>query len=249
MMRHDDQILARAPEAPRRGRLPAQDRRTQALRAVAHEARVRAANRAGGVGVAATDLCPAIARARQAHRDLRGADAGEAAVECLNAIGMQLWLAQQAVHHRLLHAEPEDAVEGMRDDGETALLMDQLDAALDTQVRRDALLDEEGEHVPLAGADLLADDHLKTIVAFRRQVARAQRAGDRVVVGNRDHVEWRGVLDVLQRLFDRAGAIAIVRMHVRVGQAEMLPRDREAGLAIEWMRVDQGLQGRYTSAS
>src|SRR5690242_17441755 len=99
---------------------------------------------------------------------------------------MQLWLTQQPIHHRLLYTIPENAVEWVCDNRQATLLVDQFNAALDAQARRDALLEEESEHVPLARADLLAHDQLEAIVAFRHQVARAQSAGDGVVVGNRD---------------------------------------------------------------
>src|SRR6516225_1268857 len=108
-MRRDDQILARAPEVSRRRHLPTQDRLAQPLRAAADEARVRAADRAGRVRIAAAYLGPAVPRPRQAHRCLRGADAGKAAVEALDAVGMQVWLTQQPVHHRLLYTIPENA--------------------------------------------------------------------------------------------------------------------------------------------
>ena len=68
----------------------------------------------------------------------------------------------------------EDAIEGMRHDGEAALRMHQFDAALDALIRRDAAAEEERQHMALARADLFADDHLEGIAApSRRDRARA----------------------------------------------------------------------------
>src|SRR5215831_9828019 len=98
---------------------------------------MRAADRAWCVGVAAAQLGPAVQLTRQAHRRLRGADSREDAVERLHTIGMQLRLTQQPVHHRLLYTIPKNAVERMRDNRQAALLVYQLNAALDAQPRRD----------------------------------------------------------------------------------------------------------------
>jgi hypothetical protein len=50
------------------------------------------------------------------------------------------------------------------------------------------VLEEEADDVPVAARDLFAHDHVK-LGATSRMIGRAARAFDRVVVGDRDHVE------------------------------------------------------------
>ena len=103
--------------------------------------------------------------------------AREAAIERLDAVRMQARLPEQAIDHRPLHTVAKDPIEGMGDDRQPALFRESIETALDAESRRNAALDEEGEQMALASADLLADDELEALRAARRQqIARAQGA-------------------------------------------------------------------------
>ena len=78
----------------------------------------------------------------------------------------------------------------MGGDREPALRVDEPDGVPRRQPRRHPLAQVESEEVPVARADLLAHHHVHAqLGALTREVTRADRARDRVVVGDRDDVE------------------------------------------------------------
>ncbi|TMF48161.1 MAG: hypothetical protein E6I32_08125 [Chloroflexi bacterium] len=58
----------------------------------------------------------------------------------------------------------EDAVQWMRDDGQPALLMYQVDAALHTQPWCNTFFDEEPQEMTLTGADFLTYNKIKPVL-------------------------------------------------------------------------------------
>src|SRR5262249_40057888 len=130
-MRDKRHVLACLPVAALWCRLALQERLPQVVRGAAREECARTADGRRRMCVTAAGLSPMIHVARQCHRDTGGADAGKAAIERLDTVGMEIGLPQQAIHYRPLYTVAEDSVERVGDDGEAALLMHQLDAALD----------------------------------------------------------------------------------------------------------------------
>ncbi len=107
------------------------------------------------------------------------------------------------------------AVEGMGDVDEAALAPDLGDGLGQRHAARDLLLDEEADHLALAGGlDLLADDDLDAEALGL--LARLERAGDLVVIGDGDRAQALLARGRQQHL-DRRGAVAaVVRVHVQV---------------------------------
>src|SRR5262249_27375310 len=106
-------------------------------------------------------------------------------------------------------------MEGMGRDGEAALRVDEVDRFRDGQPRRDPLLQVKGEEVPVERADLLADHdvHPQTRVVAR-ELARLDRSGDPVVIGEGEDVDAPRCRphNILRRLY----AVAPPGVHVKI---------------------------------
>src|SRR2546430_4634281 len=76
----------------------------------------------------------------------------------------------------------------MRDDHETALVVDARDRLFPAQIARDGVFEKQSDDLPITRADLLADDDTKAI----GELAQPQRAFDGVVVGRADDVDAGG---------------------------------------------------------
>ena len=104
-------------------------------------------------------------------------------------------------------------------DGKAPLGMDQLDGPDGRQSGGHTLVEIEPQQVPVDRADFLADDDVH---AEPRMVSgehsRLEGAGDRIVVGEREHVDASrgGPHQVLRGL----GAVAPPRVHVKVRAPE-----------------------------
>ena len=88
----------------------------------------------------------------------------------------------------------------VRGDGQSALVVDRARASRPAAQGRDALGDEQRQHVPAPGGDLLADHQLEAVVAGGVELPCAQRAVDALVVGDGDEVEVGVALDVVEQV-------------------------------------------------
>ena len=77
----------------------------------------------------------------------------------------------------------------VRGDRDPALVVDALQRLGQRPQRRDALGDEQRQHVAAPRRDLLADHQVEAVVAGGVDLARAHRAVDPLVIGDGDHVE------------------------------------------------------------
>jgi hypothetical protein len=75
----------------------------------------------------------------------------------------------------------------MRDVRERALLVDEVDAALGGEARRDRSIQVEADELAIGSADLFSDDDLKA----RVHLPNTKPALDRVVIGDADRAELR----------------------------------------------------------
>src|SRR5438046_7846886 len=104
------------------------------------------------------------------------------------------------------------AAEGVRNVGESALLVDVLDGRLRGQSRSDRLLEVEPDELAVGGGDLLAYDHLESGI----HLAEAQSTVDRVVIGDADRGEL-GLPGECGEVGERDAAIAgVLGVHVHV---------------------------------
>ena len=127
------------------------------------------------------------------------------------------------------------AVEGVGDVDEAALLLDRRDRVREGHAARDLLGEEEPDHLALAvGLHLLARDHGQAAVA--RELDRLERAAEHVVVGDGDRAE-PDRLGLVEHVLDLDRAIARPRgVQVEVGEdplavGERLIRRRCSSLA------------------
>lgn len=104
----------------------------------------------------------------------------------------------------------------MRDDHESALLFDGVDALLDRAHRPRRTLDEEADQVPLAGGYLDSRDHLQRAALLAKQFLDPPGSLDMVMVGDSDQRQSSPA-----RRFDQPRwadpPVAEVGMHVQVG--------------------------------
>src|SRR5262249_39834003 len=121
-----------------------------------------------------------------------------------------------AVHDWTLATMTEQPVQRMCDNCQATLFVDQIDAALHAQARRDALLDKEYQQVSLFSAYLFAYDEVETISALLPDIAGTQRTLDHIVIGNGDYIQGRVFLCVIENFLNAAAAIAISTMHMNV---------------------------------
>src|ERR1700686_4533360 len=91
-----------------------------------------------------------------------------------------------AIQHFALATVTENAIEGMGDDSQATLGMHKVDAALHAQAGRYNIFDKEREQMTVPGADFLANNKIKAILALTPEIACAQRPLDYVVIGQRD---------------------------------------------------------------
>ena len=119
-----------------------------------------------------------------------------------------------------------EAVEGMRHVDEPALAADLGDRLRHRHPLGDLLLEEEADHLALLGGlHLLGDDHLD-VAHLGGDLARLQRAGDLVVVGDRDRAE-AAVAGGLQQHLDRGRAVGrVVGVHVQVDLDQLAAASR-----------------------
>src|SRR6266851_3591945 len=106
----------------------------------------------------------------------------------------------------------------MRDDYQSALLFDGVDALFNgAQVFR-GFLHEQPEQMSLARRDLYPRNQAQRVIALRQQVSHALRALDMVVVGHSDQVE-PARYGYLNDLCGTGPAVAQVGMHMEIGAA------------------------------
>jgi hypothetical protein len=74
--------------------------------------------------------------------------------------------------------------------------------------------------VPIGSADFLTYNHFDAEMA--RELRRLQRAGDAVVVGDRDDAQVGGPGDMFQQLRHPGRAVAGSRMHMQVGFVHLM---------------------------
>src|SRR5206468_8030647 len=118
--------------------------------------------------------------------------------------------------------EPAIAAERMRHRDEATLIVDPRDRLLRAEVARDRLFQEQTDDLAIAAADLFADDHAEAV----GELAQAQRALDRVVVG-RAHDVQPSRLDRRRLHAERRAAVRrvlAVRVHVDLDLAHAIPR-------------------------
>ena len=124
-------------------------------------------------------------------------------------------------------------VERVRDVDDPFLLADRRDRLGERHPARDLVPEEEPDHLAVPpGLDLLAGDHDQ--VAVPRELDRLERAGEDVVVGDRDRAEplRLGVVDERRRL-DRA-VVRVVRVHVQVGDDPLAVGERLGLVGARW---------------
>src|SRR6266513_1774754 len=71
-------------------------------------------------------------------------------------------LRHDALENRSAEVTAPVAAEGMRNVGQPALLVDEIDAVIGRETRRDLLLEVQADELAVGGRDLFADDDLKT---------------------------------------------------------------------------------------
>ena len=120
------------------------------------------------------------------------------------------------VEQVLVVGDRVEAVEGVRDVDQPALAADLGDRLCHRHPPRDLLLQEQPDHLALLGRlHLLRHDH-PHVAPLLRQLARRQRTGDLVVVGDRDRPE-PALLRGIQEHVDRGRAVRrVVGVHVEV---------------------------------
>ncbi len=215
-------VVIGLPEAPSGQRCRAEQGGAQVGGAAALKPGVGTAYRCDGMGVAAAGLRPAVVAPVAAHGKLRGADARKTAVERFNTIRLRFRRSGgEAVHNFALDAVPKDAVERMGDDGDAALLMRQFNGVFNAQPWADAFLDEEGEQMPLAGADFFAHNHLKWRALLLGQFAGAQGALDGIVIGDGDDVKVCALTHKSQDVFNASQAVAVAAVHMEIGFSQV----------------------------
>ena len=126
---------------------------------------------------------------------------------------------QQAPEHGALgaHRERHERVGGDRD---PTLVVDRLDGPAERLERGDGSLEEQGEQVAAARADLLAHHDPGAQAAVLGHVARGDRRVDPLVVGDGDDVQEALRLHVVQDLRHRRRAVRRERVDVHVGAAQ-----------------------------
>ena len=125
---------------------------------------------------------------------------------------------------------------------EAALAADLGDRLRHRHPARDLLLEEEADHLALLGGlHLLGDDHLD-VAHLLGDPARLERAGDLVVVGDRDRSE-AAVAGRLQQHLDRRRAVGrVVGVHVQVDLDQRALGDPAAHLGVaggSWRRASE----------
>ena len=148
--------------------------------------------------------------AREAQRLVVERVAEEAGVEDLEHVD----LGEVAVEGGGIRDRVQ-AVEGMGEVDEAALLADGRDRVREGHPARDLLLEEEADHLALAvRLHLFARDHDE--VSAAGELDPLERAAERVVVGDRDSAQ-ADLLRVVEQLCGRRRAIVRpVRVHVQV---------------------------------
>ena len=218
-VRDKSDVFTCPPECPDGRCLATQDRRSHVFRGDSGKDRTRAPDCRCGMGVTGAGLGPMIDSPHQGHGQLRGADAGKAPIQGLNAVRVYFRLRQEPIHDRALDAMAEDPVKGMSDHGDASLGMHLVDAALDAHSRRYPLLEEQRQQVTFTRADLFSNNQLKAILALLYQIASVEGSLDGVVIGDGNDIQGSALLGKIQHVFYRAASITVRRMHMQIGQA------------------------------
>src|SRR5205823_4411207 len=139
----------------------------------------------------------------------------EAGRRVLDLDGIEVELRGQPSHsvHGTAAGAPLRAPERMDRDRDAALVVDRMHGRRARHAGPDAALEEQADDVAVAARDLFTDDHFDAPAL--REVRRAQRAFDRVVVCDRDHVEPNGP-GVVDQLVGFRPSVTERRVHVEV---------------------------------
>ena len=200
--------------------VPLDDRVPQVRRGPTRERRPALADRRERVGVAVADH-----REAELVRELDRLAVPRAAesrrIERLERVGAvtRIGLAGQPAQRTALGAE-RVGHERMGRDRDAALVVDAGNRLAQGPEGFDRMVDEERQQVPAAGRHFLADDHLEPQAVVLRDCPRGDRGIDPFVVRDRDHVERRGALHVVEDLEHARGPVGREGVDVQVGAAE-----------------------------
>lgn len=99
---------------------------------------------------------------------------------------------------------------------QTVLLVDRRDGFLQRQAARNRLCDPQGEHVPIAAADL---DTRHNIERIARAMFVGPQAGFKpVMIGYRDDIQAALRTDIIQQFGDGGPTVTGRRVHVQIRQ-------------------------------
>src|ERR1700730_17885522 len=155
-----------APE-PSTGRAPTSfNRGPHILGSAALKPRTTTSNRMQRMYITIAQFRPAVYLTIGAHGNAVRINAAETRVPRLNPVKPHIICRRDAIKYLALAAMAENAVQWMRDDGQSTLLMSQIDAALYAQPWRNAFFDEERQQMTLPGADFLTYNEIKPILTF-----------------------------------------------------------------------------------
>src|SRR5437660_2338678 len=215
-----DQRHRRVAQAHGLGR-PGQDRGSQRLGRAAREARAREPDRVHDVRVGVADL-GTPGRLVQAVRHLvEQVEAGGGVLD-LDRVEVEVGRPPAHAVDGPLAAGPVGAPEGVRRDGQPALVVDRGDGVRARHPGRDPPLQEQPQDVALPAGDLLADDDGRGVGPVGGQLGPEERALDRVVVGDRDHVQIAQPGRVVDQGTRARPAVAVAGMHMQVGAPDLV---------------------------
>src|SRR5882672_3276026 len=184
------------------------------LRRLAGKLRERTADRVEDVRVRAPELGRAEAEVEPVRQLVEEI---ETRCRVLDFDRVEIKLGGEPTHpmHQASSRSLLRSPEGMRGDRDAALVVNRIDGRGGRHAWAHATLEEKGDDVPVAAGHFLADDDVKPC-APGRVLSSTQRAFDRVVICDRDHIEPGAPGRVIHQLVGCGPAVAGGRVHVQV---------------------------------
>src|SRR6266446_918744 len=219
-MAHQSQIFIHTPQFSTRSAHTRLHSSTHVPRSCSFKPGTASPNGIQCMSIAIAKFGPAIYLSIGSHCQAICIDATKAGVPRLYAIKPDITVLKNTIQYFALATMTEDRIERVSYYRQPSLLMHKVDAALHTQIGRNAFFNEERQHMALPGADFLPYNKVNAINTYNPEITCPQSTLYHIMIGKRDNIQIGIMLDMMQDLLNSANTIAITTVHMQISPAQ-----------------------------
>src|SRR5258708_18152017 len=216
MMTRQSQVIIHTPQLPTRRAQAGLNGSAYLLRSCSFEPGAATPNGAQRMSIAVAKFGPAIHFSIGSHRQAICIDATKAGIPRLYTIKPDIPGCENTIQHLALATVTEDGIERVCNYRKPSLHMHQVNAALHTQIRRNAFFNKERQHVAFAGTHFFSYNKVKAIVFLLPEISGSQGTFHDVMIGDRDYIQVGIKLDMVQDLLYSANPVTVSTLHIQI---------------------------------